>query len=45
MMKFMVFVACSNVKRAVEVWMDNYKKYFYAAAPIARLLEIDRYTK
>jgi len=25
-----------NTRRAVEVWMDDYKKFYYAAVPYAK---------
>lgn len=29
-------VFARNTRRAAEVWMDNYKKYYYAAVPLAK---------
>ena len=30
------FALFRNTKRTAEVWMDEYKKYFYAARPSAK---------
>jgi len=32
----MTFVKFRNTRRAVEVWMDDYKKFYYAAVPYAK---------
>ena len=29
-------VFAKNTRRAAEVWMDDYKKYYYAAVPLAK---------
>ena len=29
-------VFARNTRRAAEVWMDEYKKYYYAAVPLAK---------
>lgn len=34
-------VFARNTKRAAEVWMDEYKKYYYAAVPVAKNVFID----
>ena len=32
-----------NTKRAAEVWMDNYKDYYYSARPSAKGRDMGRY--
>lgn len=34
-----------NTKRAAEVWMDEYKDYYYSARPSARGGDVGRYTR
>ena len=33
---FFYFYNIRNTKRTAEVWMDEYKKYYYAARPSAK---------
>ena len=35
-------VFAKNTRRAAEVWMDDYKKYYYAAVPLARNVPFGR---
>ena len=36
-------VFARNTRRAAEVWMDDYKKYYYAAVPLAKNVAFGRY--
>jgi hypothetical protein len=35
-------VFARNTRRAAEVWMDDYKKYYYAAVPLAKNVPFGR---
>ena len=31
-----VYIPCRNTRRTAEVWMDEFKKFYFAARPSAR---------
>ena len=32
-------ISCRNTRRAAEVWMDEYKEFYYAAVPSAKIVD------
>lgn len=36
-------VFARNTRRAAEVWMDDYKKYYYASVPLAKNIPFGKY--
>ena len=36
MLQLLMICKYRNTRRAVEVWMDDYKKFYYAAVPYAK---------
>lgn len=38
-------VFAKNTRRAAEVWMDDYKQYYYAAVPLAKNIPFGKWVK